>query len=105
MHLTVALLPEIPEPLVMHLLVLCRGDETASSLCLVDRPIPTDLCPTRLRLRYWPQRLRSTFSVIEAMAVTDDGIGIVMGQNLRMKHSILVGWCRRFTAHARAPFK
>ena len=59
-HLTVALLPQVPEPLVMHLLVLGSGNEAGGGLCLVDRPVATDHSPTRLRLgRLRPQR-RST---------------------------------------------
>src|ERR1700692_1437742 len=36
-HLAVALLSQVPEPLVMHLLVLGSGDEARGSLLLVDR--------------------------------------------------------------------
>ena len=49
-HLAVALLPQVPEPLVMHLLVLGRGDEARGRLRLVDRPVAADLCASRLLL-------------------------------------------------------
>ena len=49
-HLAVALLPQIPEPLVMHLLVLGRGNEARGRFGLVDRPIAVDLGAARLRL-------------------------------------------------------
>ena len=45
MHFAVALLPEIPQPLVMHLLVLGGGDEARGGFRLVDRPIAVDLAP------------------------------------------------------------
>src|ERR1700675_4436974 len=48
-HLAVALLPEIPEPLVMHLLVLGRGDEARGGLRLVNRPVAMDFGTPRLR--------------------------------------------------------
>ena len=50
MHLAVALLPQIPQPLVMHLLVLGRGNEARGGFRLIDRPIAVDLGATRLRL-------------------------------------------------------
>src|ERR1700692_2280852 len=56
-HLTVALLSQIPEPLVMHLLVLGSGDEARGSLLLVDRSVAADLGTPRLRLRRRPERL------------------------------------------------
>ena len=57
-HLAVALLPQIPQPLVMHLLVLGRGDEARGRLRLVDRPVAVDLGAARLRLGPRAQRLR-----------------------------------------------
>ena len=48
-HLAVALLPQIPEPLVMHFLVLGRGDEPRRRLRLIDRPVAVDPCAARLR--------------------------------------------------------
>ncbi len=56
-HLAVALLAQIPQPLVMHLLVLGRGDEAGRSFRLVDRPIAVDLRAARLRLGSRSQRL------------------------------------------------
>src|SRR3981189_1353249 len=49
-HLPVALLSQIPEPLVMHLLVLGSGDEARGSLLLIDRSVAADLGPPRLLL-------------------------------------------------------
>jgi len=57
-HLAVALLPEIPEPLVMHLLVLRSGDEACGGLRLVDRSVAMDLGTSRLLLGMRPQRFR-----------------------------------------------
>ena len=45
MHFAVALLPQIPEPLVMHLLVHGRGNEAGGSFGLVDRSIAVNLAP------------------------------------------------------------
>src|SRR5258708_10338556 len=42
-HLAVTLLPQIPEPLVVHLLMLGSGDETLGSLLLGDRSVHADL--------------------------------------------------------------
>ena len=39
MHLTIALLPQVPKPLVMHFLVLGSGDEARGGLCLVNWPV------------------------------------------------------------------
>jgi hypothetical protein len=50
-HLAIALLPQIPQPLVMHLLVLGRGNKARGGFRLVDRPIAVDLGAARLRLR------------------------------------------------------
>src|SRR5437879_3768645 len=56
-HLAVALLPQVPEPLVVHLLVLGSGDEASGGFRLVDRPVAMDLGTTRLRLGMRSQRL------------------------------------------------
>src|SRR5258705_3066282 len=85
-HLAVALLSQIPEPLVMHLLVLGSGDEARGSLLLVDRSIAADLGTSRLRLGSRPQRLRCSLGVIPAAAVADNGIGIALGSQLWMQH-------------------
>src|SRR4030088_2930408 len=57
-HLAVALLSQIPEPLVMHLLVLGSGDEARGSLLLVDRSVAADLGTPRPRLRERAPRRR-----------------------------------------------
>src|SRR5260370_23182782 len=57
-HLAVALLSQIPEPLVVHLLVLGGGDEARGSLLLVDRSVAANLGTPRLRLGGGPQRFR-----------------------------------------------
>src|SRR5260221_7684876 len=49
-HLAVTLLSQVPESLVMHLLVLGGGDEARGSLLLVDRSVAADLGTSRLRL-------------------------------------------------------
>ena len=104
-HLAVALLPQIPQPLVMHLLVLGRGDEARGGLCLVDWPVAVDLGATRLRLGTCPQWLRRALGVIEAAAVADDGIGIVLGPQLGMQHGAVVAGLLACSAHALAPFR
>ena len=71
-HLAVALLPQIPKPLVVHLFVLGRGDEARGGFRLVDRPIAVDLGAARLRFGPRTQRLRGRLGVIETTAVPDD---------------------------------
>src|SRR6266436_6234577 len=102
-HLAVSLLSEIPEPLVMHLLVLGSGDEARGSFLLVDRSVAADLRTPRLRLGSRPQRLRCSLGVIQATAVADDGIGIALGQQFGMQHGAVDSLACR--AHALAPFK
>jgi len=46
----VTLLPQVPQALVMHLLVFGRGDEARRGLGLVNGPIAMDFCAMRLRL-------------------------------------------------------
>ena len=104
-HLTVALLPQVPEPLVMHLLVLGSGDEARGGLWLVNWPIAVDLGTTRLRLGACPQWLRRALGVIETAAVADDGIGILLGPQLGMQHRAVVAGRLACRAHALAPFR
>jgi hypothetical protein len=56
----------------MHLFVFGRGDETRRGLGLVNGAIAVDLCAARLRLRVRPQRLRTSFCVIETAASAVD---------------------------------
>ena len=98
MHLAIALLPQIPKSLVMHLLVLGRGNEAGCRLCLIDRSIAVDLRTARLRLALDPERLGGCFGMIEAVAVLVDRVSVVLSQQLGMQHA-------RRTAHALAPFK
>jgi len=102
-HLAVALLSQIPEPLVVHLLVLGGGDEARGSLLLVDRSVAANLGTPRLRLGSRPQRLRCSLGVIQTAAVANDGIGIALGQQLGMQHGAVDSLACR--AHALAPFK
>jgi hypothetical protein len=104
-HLAIALLPQVPEPLVVHLLVLGRGDEARSGLCLVDRPVAVDPGATWLRLGACPQWLRRALGVIETAAVADDGIGIVLGQQLGMQHGAVVAGLLACNAHAPVPLR
>src|ERR1700738_1704777 len=83
-HLAVALLPQIPEPLVMHLLVLGSGDEARGSLLLVNRSVAADLGTPRLRLGSRPQRLRCSLGVIQAAAGAGGWIGVGFGAPLGM---------------------
>ncbi len=105
MHLPVALLPQIPEAFVMHLLVFRRADEAPGGFRLVDRSVATDLGAPRLGLGSRPQRLRRALGVIEAATISDDGIGIVLGPQLGMQHgAAAVDWLR-YSGHAPAPFR
>ena len=103
MHLAVTLLSQIPESLVVHLLVLGGGDEARGSLLVVDRPVAADLGTPRLRLGTWLQWLRRALGVIKAAAVADNGIGIALGPQLGMQHGAVDSLAYR--AHALAPFR
>jgi hypothetical protein len=94
-HLAVTLLPEIPQPLVVHLLVLGRGNETRGDFRLVDRPVAVDFGAARLWLGPRAQRLGGALRVVEATAVPDNGKGVVLSQQLRVQHG-------RRRAHATA---
>src|SRR6516225_9853381 len=50
-HLAIALLPQVPQPLVVHLLVLGCSNKARGGFRLVDWPIAVNLCAARLRLR------------------------------------------------------
>src|SRR5258708_27373876 len=102
-HLPVALLSQIPEPLVMHLLVLGSGDDARGGLLLIDRSVAADLGAPRLRLGSRPQRPRCSLGVIEAAAAADDGIGIGLGPQLGMQHGATGSLACR--AHALAPLR
>ena len=95
-HLAVALLAQIPQPLVMHFFVLGRGNEARGSFCLVDRPIAVHLGAARLRLRLRAQRLRSRLGVIETVAVADNGVRVVGSQQLgcSIGGGVLMRWLR-----------
>src|ERR1700722_18140907 len=82
----------------MHLFVFGRGDETRRGLGLVNGAIAVDLCAARLRLGVRPQRLRTSFCVIETAASAVDGVAIVAGQKLGSQHALGV-------AHALAPLR
>jgi hypothetical protein len=43
--------------------------------------------------------------MIETAAVADDGIGIVLGPQLRVQHGAVVAGLLAYTAHAMAPFR
>src|SRR6478672_10329551 len=98
-HLAVTLLSQIPESLVVHLLVLGGGDEARGSLLVVDRPVAADLGTPRLRLGTWLQWLRRALGVIKAAAVADNGIGIALGPQHGAVDSLA------YRAHALAPFR
>src|SRR3981081_3943159 len=72
-HLAVALLSQIPEPLVVHLLMLGSGDEARGSFLLVDRSVAADLGTPRLRLGGRPQRLPCSLGLLQAGGVPGDG--------------------------------
>jgi hypothetical protein len=98
LRLPVALLPQVPQALVMHLLVFGRGDEARGGFGLINGTIAMDFGAARLRLRVGSQRLRGAFRVIEAAAVEIDGVAIVTRQKLGMQHAFWV-------AHALAPLR
>src|SRR5262249_39593847 len=84
--------------LVVHLLVLGRGDEARGGLRLVDRAAAVDLGAARLGLGPRAQRLRGGLGVIEAAAVAHDVMALAVGEQLGMQHG-------RGEAHAAAPFR
>ena len=104
-HLAVALLPEIPEPLVVHLLVLGSRDEACGGLLMVDRSVAADPGASRLRLGRRPQRLGRALGVIEAPAIAYNGVRIVLGLQFGMQHGITVVDSFRWRSHALAPFR
>ena len=79
-HLAVALLPQIPQPLVMHLFMLGRGNKARRRFLLVDRPIAVNLGAARLGLGARAQWLGRALSMIETTAVAVDRIGLVVGE-------------------------
>ena len=95
-HLAVALLPQIPQPLVVHLFVLGRGNKTDGGFRLVDGAIAVDLGAARLGLRARAQWFRGRLGMIETAAVAVDRIGLVVGEQLGVQHS-------RRGAHRLAP--
>src|ERR1700746_3554197 len=82
MHLAIALLPQIPKSLVMHLLVLGRRNEAGCRLCLIDRSIAVDLRAARLGLAFDPEWLGGCFGMIEAAAMPVDRVSVVLSQQL-----------------------
>jgi hypothetical protein len=102
-HLAVAFPAQIPEPFVVHLLVLGRGDETRRRFRLVDRPIAMDPGTARLPLRPGTQRLRGPFGVIEAVPVTVDRIAVHGCTKLRMEHGAAITRAVAVGTHALAP--
>src|SRR6516162_2405500 len=86
MHLAVALLPQVPQPLVMHLLVLGRRNEARGGFRLVDRPIAMDFGAARLRLGPRAQWLRHRLGVIEPLAIAHDGMHVEGSQQLGIQH-------------------
>ena len=105
MHLAVALLPEIPQPLVVHLLVLGRGNEARGGFRLIDGPIAMDLGAARLRLRPRAQRFRGALGVVEATAVAPYGVGIARSQQLGVQHGGAIVRLLWMAAHPLAPFR
>src|SRR5260221_13664074 len=75
-HLAVTLLSQVPESLVMHLLVLGGGDEARGSLLLVDRSVAADLGTSRLRLAGRQQRPRCSLRAFAAGGGPDDSITV-----------------------------
>ncbi len=105
MHLAVPLLTKVPQPLVMHLLVLGRGDEARRRRRLVDRPVAMDFGAARLLLGLRPQRLRGRLGVVQAATAAVNGVAIVASQKLGMEHGVLACWPCGVAAHALAPLR
>src|SRR5260370_34329390 len=82
-HLAVALLSQIPEPLVVHLLMLGSGDETRGSRLLVDRSVAADLGTPRRRLGSRPPPARRPLTVSRAAAAPEDAIVVDLPQQLQ----------------------
>ena len=101
----VALLPQVPQALVMHLLVFGRGDEARRGLGLINGAIAVDSCAARLFLGLRPQRFRAPLGMIETAAVAVEGVAIVGGQELGMQYDARVILALGFKAHALAPLR
>ncbi len=71
MHLAVPLAAQVPQPLVVELLVLGGLDETVGGFGLVDRPVPMDDRAARLRLRTGAHGNGRGLGMIEPVAVPD----------------------------------
>jgi hypothetical protein len=84
MHFAVALLSQVPEALIVHLLVLGRGDETCGGFRLIDWPIAVD--PGTARLPFGPglKWLGGALGVIEALAIAEDRIRISVSPQFGM---------------------
>jgi hypothetical protein len=98
MRFPIALLPQVPQALVMHLLMFGRGDEARGGLGLINGAIAVDFCAARLRLRLRPQRLRGAFRMVQTVTVSINGVAIVARQKLGMQHAVRI-------AHALAPLR
>ncbi len=102
----VALLAQVPQPLVMGRLMQRRGEEALGGLGLVDRPVAADLGAARLRLADLRRadRLRGGLGVLEAAAVLAALALVVAGAHLRMDDALALAGIEILDAHAAAPF-
>ncbi len=97
-HLAVTLLAQVPEPLVVHLLVLGRGDKPICGFALIDRPIASDPRAARLRLvNLGPERRGRSLRVIEAYAASSDPFRRSVVDKIATEDGL--------PAHERTPFK
>src|SRR5438874_2008039 len=95
---------KIPQPLVVHLLVLGRGDEAGRRVRLVHRPVAVNLGAAWLRFGVGAQRLRASLGVVEAVTVAHNGFCGVRRVQLRVQHGGMLRWLSG-GAHALAPLR
>ena len=81
----IALLPQVPEALVVHLLVLGRGEKSRGRLRLIDRSIAVYFRAARLLLALGPKRPGSAFRMVEATSRSDDRVAVVAGEDFGME--------------------
>jgi hypothetical protein len=80
----------------------CR-EEALGRFRVVDRPAAAD--PGAARLRLGPRRIRRALGMIDALAVTQDGFGVVLGKELGMERLRFALAGLPFGRHVAAPFR
>src|SRR6186713_875117 len=108
-HLTIAFLAQIPQPLVVHFLVLWRADESASGFVMIDRAIAASFRPTGLWFR-----MRSTegtrigFRMHEPRAIRGTGSSVIRSLQIgvqQRRQSVVRPMFTVRGGHARFPLR